>query len=186
MQSIISEPHSNINTSLLFIGVVVYRIHRYRKQFSSLLAASNTNKSRFVRLFLMAFSLTFVFLPLTLYIFYQNVNVPRHPFSWESVHSSEAWEEIMMVPSYGSVMVDHWIRVATGIFVFVFFGMGNEAMQMYRSALLAVGLGSIFPRLKKGRPSTSSGGNASSLGSRARLFIKAKLSRRNTAMTDST
>ncbi|KAI9661779.1 MAG: a-factor receptor [Bathelium mastoideum] len=167
-------------------GVVVYRIHRYRKEFSSLLSASNTSKSRFLRLFLMALALTVVFFPLTLYLFYYNVNIAHIPFSWEKIHDQEAWGEIVMVPGNGSVFTDHWIRVATGVLVFVFFGMGSEAMQMYRSALLAIGLGKIFPRLQKGRNSTSPSGSTSSFGSRAKVFIRGKLSRRGAAATVST
>ncbi|KAI9684279.1 MAG: a-factor receptor [Bathelium mastoideum] len=169
-----------------YSGVVVYRIHRYRKEFSSLLSASNTSKSRFLRLFLMALALTVVFFPLTLYLFYYNVNIAHIPFSWEKIHDQEAWGEIVMVPGNGSVFTDHWIRVATGVLVFVFFGMGSEAMQMYRSALLAIGLGKIFPRLQKGRNSTSPSGSTSSFGSRAKVFIRGKLSRRGAAATVST
>ncbi|KAL9090178.1 MAG: hypothetical protein Q9165_005458 [Trypethelium subeluteriae] len=166
-------------------GLVIYRLHRYRTQFSSLLSASNTNKSRFLRLFLMALSLGLAFLVLTIYLFYKNIDVPHIPYSWKLVHDAEAWNEIMMVPSYGVVLIDRWIRVATGISVFVFFGVGKEAMSMYQTALVTIGLGRIFPRLKQGRGSTSSG-SSSSFGSRAKAFVKEKWSGSRTISTINT
>ena len=174
-------------TIVLVTGLVVYRLHRYRTQFSSILSASNTRKSRFLRLFLMALILSVVFLPLTLYIFYTNVNVPRIPFSWEKVHDSDAWNAIVMIPSNGNVSLDRWIRVATGIFVFAFFGMGSEAMEMYRSALRAIGLGRIFPGLEGSRrTATSSTGSNPSFSSRAKSLFKKKWSSSTTVRTNST
>ncbi|KAF2238659.1 STE3-domain-containing protein [Viridothelium virens] len=168
-----------------YSGLVIYRIHRYRTQFSSLLTASNTNRSRFLRLFLMALSLGLAFLILTIYLFYKNIIVTHIPYSWKLVHDPEAWNEILMVPSYGVVLIDHWIRIATGISVFAFFGVGKEATSMYRTALVAIGLGKVFPRLKEGRSSTSQG-SSSSFGSRAKAYVKEKWSGSRATATIST
>jgi pheromone a factor receptor len=154
-----------------YTGLVVYRLHRYRSSFSSLLMASSTNKSRFLRLFLMALSTTVVFTPVCLYVFYTNVNIERIPYSWSLVHNQKAWNEIVMAPSNGHVSLDHWIRIVTGIFVFAFFGVGTEAVKMYKSALIAVGLWRFFPEPRRDRVGAST---LTESWSGSSLIIKAK------------
>lgn len=71
------------------------------------------------------------------------------------------------------MVYDHWIPLAVGIVVFVFFGFGRDAVNMYRSGLLAVGLGKIIPSLDTdSRGSTI--GTISSFSSKARMLFKRK------------
>lgn len=78
-----------------------------------------------------------------------------------------------MVRSYGQVLYDRWIPLAFGIIVFVFFGLGKEAVNMYRSGLLAIGFGRLFPSLNTDHRSSTTA-TASSFSSRARALFKRK------------
>lgn len=128
--------------------VVIFRLHRYRRQFLEILSASsaNLNRSRFLRLFLMALMLLLIFLPVQFYILAVNLSYPHRPYSWSAVHSPD-WSSIIMIPTGGQVAFDRWIRVSSGFLVFLFFGTGTEAMSMYRKWLLRLGFGHCFPRL---------------------------------------
>ncbi|KAL8707490.1 MAG: hypothetical protein Q9220_007480 [cf. Caloplaca sp. 1 TL-2023] len=113
--------------------VVMWRMQKYKREFSAILTASTSNltESRFLRLFLLSASLILIFLPLQLYVLYRNTTVPLLPYSWRLVHGPE-WMDIIMMPAHGVVPLDRWITVVLGIFVFLFFGLGTEATKMYR------------------------------------------------------
>ncbi|KAI9811963.1 MAG: a-factor receptor [Phylliscum demangeonii] len=116
--------------------LVLIRLHKYRRQFAAILVSShsNLNKNRFLRLFWMALILLLVLLPLQVYILCVNLSYPRHAFSWSTLHGPH-WGDIVKVPTGGRVAFDRWIRVSCGFLLFLFFGLGHEAMQMYRKWL---------------------------------------------------
>ncbi|KAL8687521.1 MAG: hypothetical protein Q9218_006330 [Villophora microphyllina] len=122
----------------VYYGVVVLiRMRKYRREFSSIISASNSNltESRFQRLFLLSFALALVYLPVQLYILYRNASAPLLPYDWKLIHGYD-WMNIIMQPSYGVVPLDRWITIVLGIFVFLFFGTGSDATKMYRKWLL--------------------------------------------------
>ncbi|KAL9576529.1 MAG: hypothetical protein Q9212_007023 [Teloschistes hypoglaucus] len=122
----------------VYSGVLVLiRMRKYRRDFSSIISASNSNltESRFQRLFFLSSALVLVYLPIQLYILYRNASVPLLPYSWELIHGN-SWSDIILVPSHGEVRFDRWIMIVVGIFVFVFFGTGNDATKMYRKWML--------------------------------------------------
>lgn len=110
------------------------RMRKYRRDFASILSASNSNltESRFLRVFLLAFLLVLIFLPLQIYEFYLNVSHPLSPYSFDLIHNSSSWMDIIMVPQHGVVPLDRWITIILGILLFVFFGLGSDATKMYR------------------------------------------------------
>jgi pheromone a factor receptor len=123
-------------------------MRRYRKNFSDILTSSNSNqtKSRFLRLFWMAFILIVVAFPTQIYVLYENSVIPMIPYSWVAIHGSD-WPTIELVPSGGTVLFDRWIQIGAGFVLFVFFGLGQDAKAMYRKWLIKVGFGRCFPFL---------------------------------------
>ena len=157
-------------------------MHKYRKDFSSILNSSNSDltKNRFLRLFLVCITLIVVFLPVQAYVLYQNSIVPMLPYSWNLVHGDD-WGNIELLPTGGQVIFDRWIQIAFGFAIFIFFGMGHDAREKYRKCLLHIRLDKIFPSLRQSSQdrrnlSSSFGSQSSSLGSRTRLLVK-KISR---------
>ena len=90
---------------------------------------------------------------------------------------------IAMVPTHGEVSADRYIVVALGVLVFAFFGLGRDAVASYRSCLLKMGAGRIFPRLKNENRSPSNTAS-SSFGSRAKLFVRSKLGSKSASTTE--
>lgn len=128
-----------------------------------------------MRLYVLCLVFVLAFLPLQVYVLYLNLSEPQGAFSWSDTHSAHDWNKIIMVPSDGAVRFDRWIWLTVGIVVFIFFGLGKEAVSMYRSGMLAMGLGRIFPSLRPDHDnSNSTAGTISSYGSKAKLFFKRK------------
>lgn len=46
-----------------------------------------------------------------------------------------------------TVLYDRWANLACGALVFLFFGLGRDAKNMYREWLVKIGLGRLFPVL---------------------------------------
>ena len=172
-------------------GLLIYRVRKYRKQFSDILASSGShlNKSRFMRLFLMSVTLIVFFLPVQFYVFYRNSSFPQQPYSWTAIHGP-SWWQIIEIPTDGSVVFDRWIRIALGFTIFIFFGLGKDATDMYRGWLLKLALGRIFPSLNRqnllpppGGVSGISGSSHGSFASRAHSFFSRKFSRGGSTAT---
>ena len=128
-----------------------------------------------------------IFLPVQGYTFYRNIDYPLEPYSWNTLHGP-AWWEIVLIPTYGSVEFDRWIEIALGFTVFACFGLGRDAVAMYRKWLLQAGLGNMFPKLYHERlPSYSAAINScskvSSYRSKARDFIVRNLSHKRSMRT---
>ncbi|KAK5134852.1 hypothetical protein LTR08_006084 [Meristemomyces frigidus] len=160
-----------------FAILIITRLYRYRLTFASILASSNTTKSRFLRLYVLCLVWLFAFIPTQAYVLYINLAMHRTAYSWSETHDPTTWNQIIMVPSDGAVLFDRWIWLGSGIVVFIFFGLGKEAVTMYRSGLLAIGLGKVIPSLRPDYNSRNSEtGTFSSFGSKAKLFLKRKSS----------
>jgi pheromone a factor receptor len=171
-----------------YCGLVVVRLMRYRRQFSDILASSQSklNKSRFLRLFILSTTLIVIFLPIAVYVFTRNLAYPRHPFSWSAVHGPEWSTLVVKIPTQGVVNFDRWLSVGIGYAVFLFFGFGKDATMIYRSWLLSVGLGHCFPKLNHPHldsairvgslARTSNATKIGSMSSRAKLVFHRKQS----------
>ena len=87
-----------------------------------------------------------------------------------------------MVPSSGKILYDRWIPLGTGLVVFIFFGFGKEAINMYRAGLLAIGFGKIITSL---RPDHHGSVRATlgSFNSKAKMLFKRKSSMSSSTLT---
>ncbi|KAI4095661.1 MAG: hypothetical protein LQ344_001592 [Seirophora lacunosa] len=133
--------------AVYYAMVVLIRMRKYRRDFSSILSASNSNltRSRFLRIFLLSSLLILIFLPSQLYELYRNASHPLLPYSWDLIHTPSSWGNIIMVPQHGVVPLDRWMPIILGILIFVFFGMGSDATRMYRKWWLKLRPGTNSP-----------------------------------------
>ncbi|GKZ95246.1 a-factor receptor [Aspergillus niger] len=152
--------------------IVLHRLTKYRSQFGSILQSANSNltKSRFMRLFLIAFIMLWAIIPVQTYVVASNIIVtqPWHSYSWSVAHPPN-WNEVIKVPVEGRVFYDRWIPVASGYMFFIFFGSGRDALVMYRAISIFLGFGNCFTSLKSSSANSSSA--SGSLGSRAKLLF---------------
>lgn len=116
--------------------ISMIRLWRHRKQMSAVL--SNTpgvNASRFFRVFALAFTLILAYCPVAVFIFVENVRVPMHRYSWSYTHPPDFSERIKIVSTPQQPPFDRWAQIATGYLLFGFFGLGQDATQMYKGWL---------------------------------------------------
>lgn len=116
-------------------ALAFYRLVIYRRQFATILSSSQSSmsRSRFIRLFALSAALIIICLPLIIFTFIQNTSFPRQPYSWSRVHPKNWSQSIVKVPGQANGGFDHWTQIGSGILVFPFFGLGQDAKALYRS-----------------------------------------------------
>ncbi|KAI9653355.1 MAG: a-factor receptor [Alyxoria varia] len=127
--------------------ILIIRLRRYRNDVAKMLTAHNTNKSRFYRLLAMSLILLLALLPLQAVVFYFNLTSPGWTPSYAWTETHEYFDQIYVQKTGDYVIFDRWIRPAAGLLVFVFFGIGRDAMDMYKGWARKLGLSKFFPRL---------------------------------------
>lgn len=162
--------HSSTNNQ---IGLTIYRLLRYSRTLSNLIANHNSTRSRFVRTCIAGLVILLGHLPLSLFVFSLNFPISKRPFSWSEVHSSDEWSYVALHRSYGSVGAESWSGIAGGLVIALTLGTGFEARKMYKNFSKQMGLGRIFPSLLQDGSDTSSRSSAkwSLLGGKARSVI---------------
>lgn len=139
------------NTSIIATNLdevlLIYRLYIYRREFSRILAARNTTKSRFLRLFIICMIIIVVYMPYSIWLI---VSVwplyMQYDFDWNFIHGPRS-KTILKIASGGDVPVDKWGQVATAYFIFIALGTGNDSYNLYKKILLSFGLGKYFPSL---------------------------------------
>lgn len=108
------------------------------------------SKSRFLRLFFVAFTMLVIILPVQTYVVYYDLSLslPWHAYSWSRVHHA-SWNQIIKVPTDGKVFFDRWTPIAIGIIIFVFCGFGRDAIRVYHMVLWRLGFGYCFPGVSR-------------------------------------
>lgn len=158
--------------------LVLIRLHRYRRNFTSLLAHSNTNRSRFVRLFAICIVWLAISVPLEIYVISQVAAVEHFPFSWADVHDAAKWSTIEMLPSGGRLDPTRWVWLGSAVMVFLLFGFGRDASRMYAKGLRGLGMARCLPFLNNDQRTTaratSHTGTMNSVSSKARLLFGRK------------
>ncbi|KAK4500996.1 hypothetical protein PRZ48_006802 [Zasmidium cellare] len=165
----------------VYAVLIVIRLLKYRLTFNTLLANSNTNKSRFLRLYLICCICVVGLIPTEVYILLRNRITNLLSYSWQETHhpTDYSWDSAILVPSHGGLVYDRILWAVGGVLVFFFFGFGRDAFKMYREGLLAIGMGRVFPSLKEGNQNSSQHrgsitGTISTVSSKAKLLFKRK------------
>jgi pheromone a factor receptor len=130
-----------------FPVLLSYRLYRYRREFVRLVAARNTTKSRFIRLFAICIIIIAAYVPYTLWLLSRVCRTVTAQYSWQRNHDPATFNSIVKIPVNGTVTVDKWGQVASGYVLFFVFGTGSDAYNTYKKMLLLVGLGRVFPSL---------------------------------------
>jgi pheromone a factor receptor len=131
----------------IYAVILSYRLYRYRREFVRLVAARNTTKSRFIRLFIICIIILAAYVPYTFWILAVVWRPLLGSYSWHRVHDPATFNSIIKQPSHGSVSIFKWGQVASGYVLFFVFGTGTDAYNTYKKMLIAMGLGRLFPNL---------------------------------------
>lgn len=121
----------------------------------------------------MSSSLLIIYTPVSIYFFYVNLNITWIPYDWAAIHDPELWNVIIFLPIMGARTFDRWVPVALSVFVFIYFGLGGDSIDIYRRWMKTIGLQKVFPSLNAPRKSYSNS-NTTSYMSRVSLISKAR------------
>ncbi|RVX71464.1 hypothetical protein B0A52_05036 [Exophiala mesophila] len=113
----------------------IIRLFRQRRQTLTVLPSLPAAiRARYLRLFGLACSSLVLFLPLSIYTFSQNALVVQHPYSWSQTHPPDWVSRVLWTAEIPSIIgFDRWVQIAIGFVGFGFFGLGNEAIAMYKT-----------------------------------------------------
>ncbi|KAK8139183.1 hypothetical protein PG984_002563 [Apiospora sp. TS-2023a] len=132
-------------------------------------AASRANRTR-RRLYQMSMSILVPYVPVMLAFFVFDINetMPLQPYDYYRIHYTDEpypWDSIVLVPSWlvpFAAMNQPWIPILTTTLIVLFFGMTQDAKDMYRRYALAVRLDKCWPALRdKGGPNGRRNGGSS-------------------------
>ena len=150
-------PNLFLTIDLSWTVLVIFRLNRYRSSFNSILASSNTTRSRFFRLFATASTFILGITPIQIFMIVTQYPRQSYPFDFRKLHDPATWNTSVVLPS--TVLYDRWINLGCGLLLFFFFGMGRDAKGMYKEWLIKVGLDRLFPvLLVESRDSSRRGG----------------------------
>ncbi|KAI0128734.1 pheromone A receptor-domain-containing protein [Xylariales sp. AK1849] len=152
--------------ALFAIGTVPYaflmwkRFRAISKTTKAALISSSAANSRAQRtrrrLYQMSLSILVPYVPLQMvFLAFNLATTEYHPYNYHDIHYGPGdypWNSIMLLPSWMvpfDIMNQAWIAILTTIPIVMFFGMTQEAIDMYRRYAVALGLGKCFPGLKE-------------------------------------
>ncbi|KAG9666197.1 STE3-domain-containing protein, partial [Aureobasidium melanogenum] len=133
--------------------LVIIRLHKYRSSFNNILSSSNTTRGRFFRLFAISSILILGITPVQIYIIVTQYPHQNLPFSFSKLHNPATWNSSIVMPS--TVLYDRWANLACGFLVFLFFGLGRDAKNMYRECSQASRSRASIPHAGDTHPSSS-------------------------------
>ncbi|RFU24072.1 hypothetical protein B7463_g12266, partial [Scytalidium lignicola] len=137
--------------------LVVIRLRKHRHQFSNTLSSTGSGLSatRFLKLFMLSLSLLIIYLPVMFYFLYVNMkgSSPWIPYSFSRIHDPATWEPIIFLSLEDApdLQWDGWLPISMGFLIVFFYGIGDEAIEIYRDFLVKLGFGKIWPSLKQPR-----------------------------------
>ncbi|KAK9247153.1 pheromone A receptor-domain-containing protein [Lipomyces tetrasporus] len=133
--------------SAIYSAITIYRYFQRRRQFREVLRSSQSGLTvaRFARLLFFCITVMFVELPLAIVTLVTNVKPGIHAFNFSNTHAN--WNTIPRVVASGT-RKDFYYFTIVSVLLFVYFGFGVDARNMYRDWLVALGFRKLFPNSK--------------------------------------
>ncbi|EMR08532.1 hypothetical protein PNEG_03013 [Pneumocystis murina B123] len=113
---------------------VIISYFKKRNEFQTILKDSKSSMtlSRFIRLIGLSSLIIAIYLPLNIYLLAINIAQiikSNIKYSWSDVHN---WNSSIFYLPKSNMPFNRWLSPSNGIIVFIFFGMGNDAILMYK------------------------------------------------------
>lgn len=120
--------------SFVFAVMTIGLYIKKRRDVKDLLRCSDSglNLKKFARLLVYSVLVTIVIVPTSIFMFVMDVHdYFSGAYNWSEIHW-EHWGEIFFLEGEYSFMATSWINFGLSIVTFVLFGLGSEAIKMYR------------------------------------------------------
>ena len=155
-------------------GLASFRLLKNRREVSSILSASQTTKSWYFRLFILAALLVLGNLPLYIATSLFNAIYAMRPYDWYRVHPP-AWRFTIqrLIPNkvhkWFWVETDRYLQIAGVYMIFAFFGFCDEAKVLYKRCFERLGIAKLWHDMMEWRTAKLSKSRQSSSDSAATI-----------------
>ncbi|CAH6719576.1 pheromone a factor receptor [[Candida] jaroonii] len=128
--------------------LTVYTYFRKKIDVKDILKCTNSglNLKRFARLLIFSSIIILTLTPLSIYTFVGDVTTEqfRMRYNFHFIHNPLLWNYTYFVEAPLKILYFRWIDIGLSIITFLIFGIGTDAIELYKSILIRCGLGKIF------------------------------------------
>lgn len=127
--------------ALLFAVLVLYSYFKKRRDILDILRCTNSglNLKRFARLLIFSLLIVLVLTPFVIHNLVSDIPLYKMPFRWSEVHNSD-WGVKYAMEGSDSQLTPQITDICLSALTFLLFGLGSDAIGMYKSAFAKVGL----------------------------------------------
>ncbi|KAI3407021.1 STE3 [Candida oxycetoniae] len=142
--------------AFVFAALTLYKYIQKRKDVKDILMCTNSglNIKRFARLLLFCVLVIFGMMPLAIFYFVDSVGTIREPFHWSQVHDDKLWGVIEYYDFGYITVADKLVNSMLSIIAFLLFGLGSDALQMYKSLFRKFSQNTVTETLPLSKQST--------------------------------
>lgn len=135
---------------VIFAVLIIFIFFRKRKDVKDILKCTNSGLTltRFAKLLIFCCVIILVMFPLSIYIFTNDIGNVSNSYSFKDTHNKAIWGIILFIP-LDSPYYFTWIYIALAYIVFVFFGLGSDAIDMYISFLSKIGFAGVIEYFRR-------------------------------------
>ncbi|KAI0462393.1 hypothetical protein LJB42_003885 [Komagataella kurtzmanii] len=133
----------------VFAGLTLYQFFMRRKDASDLMKCSNSGLTlrRFCRLLVFCIMVILIMLPVSIYTFVVDVRYALPHFSWSEIHDPDLWIGLVIPDDSVKPIYDRWIYPLLTFATFLIFGLGTEAVSMYKRVLVFLGIHGLYRKV---------------------------------------
>lgn len=134
---------------VIYAILIIFTFFKKRKDVKDILRCTNSglNISRFSKLLSFCCIVILVMFPVSVYVFASDLSHVDSSYNFKMIHNTAVWFTVSFVPE-AQPLYTVWIYIAISYIVFVFFGLGSDAIEMYLEILSRIGLGSVIEYFK--------------------------------------
>lgn len=127
--------------ALLFAVLVLYSYFKKRRDILDILRCTNSglNFKRFARLLIFSLLIVLVLTPFVIHNLVSDIPLYKMPFRWSEVHNND-WGTKYAMQGSDSQLTPQITDICLSALTFLLFGLGSDAIVMYKSAFAKVGL----------------------------------------------
>lgn len=132
----------------IYASLLLFVFYKKRKDVRDILHCTNSglNISRFSRLLIFCMVIILIMFPFSMYSFVsdlKNVSPMYRHYSFKETHNSALWNVILHFDP-GQPLYSVWLYIVMSYLVFLIFGLGSDALNMYANFLRTIGLGVVI------------------------------------------
>lgn len=128
--------------ALVFAALTIWTFFQKRRDVKDLLRCTNSGLTlrRFSRLLIFSLLIMFITCPFAIYVFASDMNTyEMTTFSWPETHD-QYWGHIFKLDFGTKLLSSRIIDIVLSVISFLLFGLGTDALEMYRKFLVRLGL----------------------------------------------